>query len=176
MRKILISFALLLLFGVMQTSNLAFGQENVEVKILTPEAVQNYPGYETNIQVEITNHSNKDLSNAMAYITMADIGKHMTVNLEDYSADKPVVIGTLKPNTSVKVELPIRFVYTSEYKLYVTVSSDDDQQIYSSPSIPVDILGNTQIDPLVVQIVSITMPMILLGLLLLVGRRKKMVE
>lgn len=174
MKKLWISFAFLFSFLMMtQTSGVAFAQDTIDIKILSPDAVENYPGLETSVQAEITNLSDTELKNAMAYITMADIGKHMTVNLEDYGADVPILLDTLQPGQSVKVELPIRFVYTSQYKLYVTVSSDDDQQIHSSASIPVHILGNTQINPLFVQIVSIAMPVILLLLLFLVTRRKK---
>ncbi|WP_391207118.1 hypothetical protein [Psychrobacillus sp. L4] len=173
MKKICISFAFFLSFIVMQTSGIVSASDTIDIKILSPDAVENYPGLETNVEVEITNLSNTELKNAMAYITMADIGKHMTVNLEDYGADVPVLLDTLKPQQSVKVELPIRFVYTSKYKLYVTVSSDDDLQIHSSESIPVHILGNTKIDPLIVQIVSIVMPVILLLLLFFVRTRKK---
>ncbi|MFF2753227.1 hypothetical protein ACFVR1_05660 [Psychrobacillus sp. NPDC058041] len=173
MKKIFISLAFLFSFIVMQTSGVVSASDTVDIKILSPDAVENYPGLETTVQVEITNLSSTELKNAMVYITMADIGKHMTVNLEDYGADVPVLLDTLKPQQSVKVELPIRFVYTSKYKLYVTVSSDDDQQIHSSESIPVHILGNTKIDPLIVQIVSIAMPVILLLLLFFARTRKK---
>jgi hypothetical protein len=173
MKKICTSLAFLFSFIVMQTSGVVSASDTVDIKILSPDAVENYPGLETRVKVEITNLSSTELKNAMAYITMADIGKHMTVNLEDYGADVPVLLDTLKPQQSVKVELPIRFVYTSKYKLYVTVSSDDDQQIHSSESIPVHILGNTKIDPLIVQIVSIAMPVVLLLLLFFARSRKK---
>ncbi len=174
MKKFWVSFALCCsLFAILVSYN-ASAQAPIDIKILSPKAIENYPGFETNVQVEITNVSNAELKSAMAYITMADIGKHMTVNLEDYGADVPVRLKNLKPHESIKVTLPIRFVYTSNYKLYVTVSSDENLKIYSSESIPVHILGNTKINPLIVQIVSISVPIILLILLLVISKRKKL--
>ena len=57
---------------------------------------------------------------------------------------------------------PIRFVYTDKYKLYVTASSDQESAVYSSDSITVDILGNTKINPLMVEVIAIAIPLLLL--------------
>ena len=53
-------------------------------------------------------------------------------------------------------------LYTDQYKLYVTASRDQEKAVYSSDSIPVDILGNTKINPLIVEIIAIAVPVILL--------------
>ena len=77
---------------------------------------------------------------------MADIKRNMTVNLVDYSTDTPVTINTLKPNETKVIELTIRFVYTSNYYLYIMAVSKEYNQIISSDSIPIDIMGNTKVD------------------------------
>ncbi|MGG5252081.1 hypothetical protein ACQYAD_00775 [Neobacillus sp. SM06] len=154
----------------------AAGNNSVDIQILSPTKVRNYPGFETKVDVKITNRTGTALTKAMVYITMADLGKHWTVNLEDYSADKPVPIPTLAPGQSIKLSLPVRFVYTSHYKLYVTVSSDTDLAIYSSNAIPVEILGNTKINPTLVSVVAMVEPLLLLAILLfalLRGRKLK---
>lgn len=67
-----------------------------------------------------------------------------------------------------------RFVYTDQYKLYVTASSDREKELYSSSSIPVDILGNTKINPLIVEVVAIAIPsMLLIWMLTLSYRMRK---
>ena len=88
--------------------------------------MENYPGFETSVQARNYQFVELGTKNAMAYITMADIGKHMTVNLEDYGADVPVLLKILNTHAIYKSKLPIRFVYISKYKLYVTVSSDEN--------------------------------------------------
>ncbi len=147
------------------------GKPNISVTIQSPYSVKEYPGFETKIKAQVTNNTNQAIPDVMAYITMANTVKHWTVNLEDYSADEPIFIGTLKPNEVKNVELPIRFVYTDMYKLYVTVSSDQEKAVYSSDSIPVDILGNTKINPLMVEIIAIAVPVFLLLWLLVVTYR-----
>ncbi|TXK74020.1 hypothetical protein [Paenibacillus sp. N3.4] len=148
---------------------------NVEVVILSPDGVKDYPGTEMKIKAKVTNHSDHTIEDIMAYITMADLNKHWTVNLEDYSADQPLSLGTLLPNETKEVSLPIRFVYTSRYHLYVTATSTIEPWIYSSSAIPIEIMGNTKIDPFIVQLVSIGEPVILLGSLitLMIRRRVK---
>ena len=137
-------------------------QPNISVTIQSPDSVREYPGFETKIKAKVTNNTDQAIPDVMAYITMANTVKHWTVNLEDYSADQPITIGTLKPHEEKTIELPIRFVYTDKYKLYVTASSDQESAVYSSDSIIVDILGNTKINPLMVEIIAIAIPLILL--------------
>ena len=60
---------------------------------------------------------------------MADIKKDMTVNLEDYNADKPVSVNELKSGESTTIEIPVRFVYTSKYYLYVTLVTKNSNVI-----------------------------------------------
>jgi len=156
-------------------SSFAFAKDNspIEVRITSPTTIKDYPGLEQKIRTEITNTSNNDIHNIMAYITMADIKKHMTVNLEDYNADKPIIIGTLKPGEKTIIDLPVRLVYTSHYKLYVTVSSDEDNKLYSSDSIPVEIIGNSKISPMLVRIVAFAEPIIVAIILLIIIKKKR---
>ncbi|UHA60871.1 hypothetical protein KDJ21_003980 [Metabacillus litoralis] len=90
------------------------------------------------------------------------MGKKWTVNLEDYSADKPEQVKELKPGETKEISLPIRFVYTSNYYLYVTAASAHSLDIYSSNGIPIEIMGNTKINPTIIQVVSIGTPLIIL--------------
>lgn len=164
MRKLLC--LVLILCNSLLVTSYSFAQTstkpNISVTIQSPGSVKEYPGFETKIKAQVTNNTNQAIPDVMAYITMANTIKHWTVNLEDYSADQPISIGTLKPNEVKTIELPIRFVYTDQYKLYVTASSDQEKAVYSSDSIPVDILGNTKINPLIVEIIAIAVPVILL--------------
>jgi curved DNA-binding protein CbpA len=168
---------ILIFFFILCLPSTTFAMEkpNVEVNILSPDRVKDYPGVEMNVVANVTNHSNEAIEDMMVYITMADLKKHWTVNLEDYSADQPITIGTLQPNETKKVNLPIRFVYTSSYHLYVTATGTKEPWIYSSSAIPIEIMGNTKINATVVQLVSIGEPVILLGVLvgLIRLRRKK---
>ncbi|MES1042586.1 hypothetical protein [Peribacillus simplex] len=146
---------------------------NISVNVMSPESIKEYPGFEMRIKAQVINNTNQSISDVMAYITMANTIKHWTVNLEDYSADEPIYIGTLKPNEIKTVQLPIRFVYKDQYKLYVTASSDREKEVYSSSSIPVDILGNTKINPLIVEVVAIAIPLMLLIWLLTLSYRMR---
>jgi uncharacterized membrane protein len=134
----------------------------LSVELLSPDQVKDYPGIEQIVKAKVTNLTDQPIPDVMAYITLADLGKHMTVNLEDYSADKPVVIGSLQPKESKTVELPIRFVYTSNFFLYVTAVSSQFNNIQSSGAIPVEIISNSSMDPSLVTIVSFGMPALLL--------------
>jgi hypothetical protein len=146
----------------------------LSVELLSPTEVHGFPGIEQLVKAKITNLTDSTIPDVMAYITMADIHKHMTVNLEDYSADKPIVIGELKAKETREVELPVRFVYTSSYFLYVTAISTKIPSIQSSVAIPIDIISNSKMDVGAVQAVTFGMPAIMIVLLIavIVYRRK----
>ncbi|HEY2420572.1 MAG TPA: hypothetical protein VGI04_04125 [Neobacillus sp.] len=174
MRKYLILLFLASIFFVFNTG-LAEAQSNSDftIQILSPTKVAEYPGKELKIKVKITNISDHEIKNVFTYITMANLSKNWTVNLEDYSADQPVTIGTMKPHEEKNVKLPIQLVYTADYYLYTTVVSKDNHVITSSDAIPVKVIGNTKIIPLQVQVVSIVMPLLLLIWLLVSIKRKR---
>ncbi|MFJ7724799.1 hypothetical protein ACIQXV_01420 [Neobacillus sp. NPDC097160] len=168
---ILLLFTFLFVFN----SGFAKAQSNSDftIEILSPTKVAEYPGKELKIKVKITNTSDKEIKDIFTYITMANLSKNWTVNLEDYSADQPVTIGTMKPHEEKIVNLPIQLVYTADYYLYTTVVSKEYHVITSSDAIPVKIIGNTKIVPLQVQIVSIVIPLLLLSLFLISMKRKR---
>lgn len=159
--KIFLGMAVLFLFGGNAVPILAAEKNSaVSVQILSPDKVTGIAGIDETIKAEVTNNTDQDIQNLMAYITMADMDKHMTVNLEDYGADKPFVIGTLKAGDHVDVELPVRLVYVSRYYLYTTVVSGDSLTVYSSTAIPVEILGNTMISKPMVEGIAIAVPIV----------------
>jgi hypothetical protein len=166
MKKLFTTFSLMIIaMNLLAFSFADTSTQDLEIKILSPKSVKDYPGHEDVIQVSLTNNSQNDLNDILTYITMADTLKNMTVNLEDYSADKPVHIDQLKTGETTIVALPIRFVYTSNYHLYVTVVSKDQFVIHSSDAIPIEILGNTQINKPLTMGVAISEPVVLLGVL-----------
>ncbi|KAB7668911.1 DUF2393 domain-containing protein [Bacillus sp. B1-b2] len=176
LKKAGIVLAILLGFVVTGQNAFAMEQPNVEVKVISPTQVKDYPGKETTVKAQITNHTNQSIKDLVVYITMADMGKKWTVNLEDYSADKPEQVKELKPGETKEFSLPIRFVYTSNYYLYVTAASTHSLDIYSSNGIPIDIMGNTKINPTIIQVVSMGTPLIVLvfvGLNFTKNRRKR---
>lgn len=170
-------FAILLMLSIffISTTELAKaeGTSNFNIKILSPSKIAELPGKDLIIKVKITNKSDKEFKNVFTYITMANLSKKWTVNLEDYSADEPVTIGVMKPHEEKIIKLPIKLVYTADYFLYITVVTKDNPIITSSDAIPVKIIGNTKIVPFQVQIVSIVMPLLLLLLFLFSIKRKR---
>jgi hypothetical protein len=112
---------------------------NFDITILSPDQIKEYPGKDELVKVRIVNRSGKEMKDVFTYITMANLTKTWTVNLEDYSADQATPIGTLKPGEEIVVDLPIKLVYAAKYYLYVTVVSKESTVITSSDAIPVHI-------------------------------------
>jgi uncharacterized membrane protein len=174
-KKLITVFMIIfLLSGITKLAFAEMSNPDLKVNITSPNGVKDYPGREETIKVAVKNNGKNDLKHVLAYITMADLNKNMTVNLEDYSADKPIYIEKIKPGSSCNIELPIRFVYTSKYHLYVTVVSKDDNRITSSAAIPINIMGNTKISKPMTMGVSFVEPVIIVfGAILVYNLRKR---
>lgn len=176
MKKIFIVTAIIIALGlssVLRVKAMDINPQKLSINILSPNIVKAYPGKEEVIKVQIKNNTDNPIHDLLVYITMADIKKNMTVNLEDYSADKPSSINIIQPGETKTVELPIRFVYTSNYYLYSTVVSKEFNNIASSTSIPIEIMGNTRIDKNMVVTVSYIEPVLLaLGSVFLIVRKR----
>jgi hypothetical protein len=101
MKKIYIIFAMLFLLALSPLANVYakdLSLDKLSISIISPSQVKDYPGKEEVVKAEIKNNTDKTIKDLLVYITMADIKKNMTVNLEDYSADTPVAINVLQPN------------------------------------------------------------------------------
>jgi hypothetical protein len=160
MKKLLImTFFFLMIWG---QSVQASEPQTLSVDLLSPHEMTAAPGIHVNVAAQVTNHTDQTIHDVMAYITLGNLSKHMTVNLEDFSADVPVVIGTLKANESKTIELPIQFVYVSDYYLYVTTISSELPVINSSQAIPIHIVSNSHINVTATTMVMIGIPAMLL--------------
>ena len=158
---------ILLNYSVAGAQEPVTAQPKLGLTILSPQIVEGYAGKEETVRVQVTNNTGQSIQDILIYITMADLSKNSTVNLEDFNADKPVSVQTLGAKESKFIDLPVRFVYTSQYDLYVTAISKGYHETVSSVSIPVQIAGNTQVDKNQVFMLSFLEP--LLVLLMLVG-------
>lgn len=171
---IILSFVFILSFASLSSTKVN-ADSYVSVEILSPSEVTSYPGYETMIQAKVTNNTSTDLTNLVVYITMVDLTKNMTVNLEDYNASVPVVIDNLPANSSTNVDLPIILVYPDTFHLYVTVANIDTLTICSSDAIVTNIMSQASIDPSIITYVSAITPVItlLFALGVLFERKRK---
>ncbi|WP_238882621.1 hypothetical protein [Clostridium sp. YIM B02551] len=176
MRKIYIALTLLLILALSPLTNVYakdLNTEKLSISITSPSNVRDYPGKQTLVKAEVKNNTDKPIKDLLVYITMADTKKNMTVNLEDYSADKPIKVDILNPGETKIVELPIRFVYTSNYYLYTTAVSKEYNQVISSDAIPIKIMGNTKVDKNMVLAISYIEPILLvLGTVFIMLKKK----
>ena len=125
MRKF-ISIILILCCSLFVTPHIfaqSYEQPNISVTIQSPDSVREYPGFETKIKAKVINNTDQSIPNVMAYITMANTVKHWTVNLEDYSADQPITIGTLKPHEKKRSNYP------SDLSIRISISCMSQQAV-----------------------------------------------
>ena len=147
----------------------------LSVSIVSVSETDVYAGIEATVTATVTNTSSSDVSGVLVYITMADITKGLTVNLEDFGATVPIAFDVIPSGETVTATLPIQFVYPDLYHLYVTAVTRGNEIVASSTAVPITVRSISSIDYTLVHVVVITTPAILLfGYLgAMLGRRKK---
>lgn len=79
----------------------------------------------------------------------------------------------LAPGESVTVEIPIRFMYVGEYELYTSVMRKASNTVISSSPITLIMIGDSNMNPTSVMVVSIVVPAILLLITLVLNHKKR---
>ncbi len=83
----------------------------------------------------IRNIGNTPLSGLVVWISLVrvDPGHEQPVDLEDWSAQKAVVLTSLAPGDENKIEWPMRLIQAGDYRIVVSAAEHSAAQLYASP-------------------------------------------
>jgi hypothetical protein len=144
-----------------------------DVEILSPSQLNGTAGDFVEVQADITNNGVDPISNITTYLSLVDNETHMPVDLEDWSAEKGLFIGTIDAGQVFPLNWKVHFVKAGNYSLSIVaiVEGQDTPQV--STLVNFDVVPKRNLNPGMVLPVALGEPVILLILMLiLIGRRK----
>lgn len=99
-----------------------FAASRITVSI-NPPFIQANMGDKITYTGTISNHSDKDVANIIAYISLANVtrGKEEPMDLEDWSANKAIKVDTIPPRGTYEGKWPMRLIDSGSYVAYITV-------------------------------------------------------
>ncbi len=123
-RKILPAIALLLIcnFAAGETTRLGRPPETpspVTLDILSGDTLSGTAGDYVTVTAEINNVSEQSISNITTYLSLVDLENKLPVDLEDWSAEKGLYIGTIEAGQRLPLLWKIHFVKRGEYSLVI---------------------------------------------------------
>ena len=165
MKKIIFTIALFLGLASFGMATFAIADSNnpeLNIKILSSKTLDGIAGDYVTVKGEINNASSTQLSNITTYLSLVDTGTRLPVDLEDWSAEKGLFIGTIDPGQRLPLEWKIHFVKSGTYTLSIIANIEGQERPVTSILTYFNVKQKKNLDPGHVLPVALGEPLVLL--------------
>ena len=96
----------------------------LELRILSSKTMSGVAGDFATVDAEIINRSGQPINNVTTYMSLVNADTRTPVDLEDWSAEKGLFIGTIDVNQTLPLTWKIHFVQSGNYTLSIVANID----------------------------------------------------
>ncbi len=125
------------------------------------------------VQGTITNAGAKPLNNITTYLSLADNETKLPVDLEDWSAEKGLYIGTIDAGQTLPLNWKIHFVKAGTYSLIIIAEAAGDELPQVSGITQFQVSQKRNLNPGQVLPVALGTPIALIFILFLLSYRRR---
>lgn len=181
MKLRIVAFLAIVLVAIVGTIGQAGGQTTTEMllKIETfATQLSGATGDYVKLPAAIINTSDKPVKNVIAYVTLVETtqGQQAPVDLEDWSAQRAVTIGSLAPGETHNTSWDLRLIKGGDYVVYPAAVVGDSSRPSVGSEVPLSVTSHRSLNPGGVLPVALGVP-ILVGIALfgpVAWRRRKL--
>jgi hypothetical protein len=94
----------------------------LELRILSSKNLSGTAGDYVIVEGEITNNGNQTVNNITTYLSLVNANTKMPVDLEDWSAERGLFIGTIEARQTFPLTWKIHFVQSGNYTLSIVAN------------------------------------------------------
>jgi hypothetical protein len=167
MKKYFIQSLIIILAMVLIFPLSCFATENasVHVEIERPAGTFNM-GDQPIFKGLVTNNGNQICQGLLVYVSLVSLsaGEEYPVDLEDWSAQKAVVINRLEPGETKRQEWTMRLIQSGRFGIILTVVAPDEKRPIVSDLIQFDVLPKMTISSARIIPVAAGEPLLLIAL------------
>lgn len=135
---------------------------SLRLDILSSKTLNGVAGDYVTVQGQIINTGTVPLSDITTYLSLVDTQNKLPVDLEDWSAEKGLFIGTIEPNQTLPLNWKIHFVKAGDYSLVVVATSPTSETPRVSKITHFHVDPKHNLNPGKVLPVALGMPILLL--------------
>jgi len=146
---------------------------DLRLDILSSQTLSGTAGDFVSVQVTITNISSQPISDVTTYLSLVDTQDKLPVDLEDWSAEKGLFIGTIAAGQTLPLNWKIHFVKAGRYSLIIIASRADHPVPEVSSQTTFNVNQKRNLNPGKVLPVALGMPLVVGFLLLLLNHRRQ---
>jgi hypothetical protein len=144
------------------------------IEITSSQTLSGTAGDFVSVAGTIKNTGTQTINNITTYLSLADNGTKLPVDLEDWSAEKELYIGSIDPQQTLPLNWKIHFVKAGTYSLIVVaeVAGNGTPQVSSITQFRVN--PKINLNPANVLPVALGTPIVLIFVLFLLTYRRKL--
>lgn len=175
MKKIfLISLFSLLSLGLFGNAQAQVNQtgQPLTLEILSSKQLNGTAGDFVTVLAQIKNTGNQPVNNITTYLSLVDNGNKLPVDLEDWSAEKGLFIGTIDAGQTLPLNWKIHFVKAGTYSLTVIADIEGVDRPIASVITHFSVAAKKNLNPGQVLPVALGMPILLLAVMAIIQYRR----
>lgn len=143
------------------------------MEILSSRSLNGTAGDFVTVEATITNTGGQPISGVTTYLSLADTVNNLPVDLEDWSAERGLYIGTIDPGQSLPLSWKIHFVKAGGYALMIVAIAPGNDRPDVSTITHFNVLPKRSLDPGHVLPVALGEPLLLVVVLALLNYRRR---
>ena len=128
------------------------------------------------VEGTIKNIGDRPLNNIVTYLSLVDNGTKLPVDLEDWSAEKGLYIGTIDAGQTLPLNWKIHFVKAGMYSLIIVAEAAGYDLPQASSIVQFNVNPKINLNPGEVLPVALGMPIALTSILFLLAHRRRVEE
>jgi len=150
-----------------QTAN-----QPLTLSIISEKTLSGTAGDFTTVNAQITNLGSQPLNDITTYISLVDESNKIPVDLEDWSAEKGLFIGTIDSGQTLPLNWKIHFVKAGKYSLIIVAEIARQEIPRVSSIVHFTVKPKLNLNPRQVLPVALGMPIIVLFIMLFLNYKR----
>ncbi len=148
----------------------------LSMQILSAHTLSGVAGDYVTVQGQIQNTGKSALNDVTTYLSLVDNQNKLPVDLEDWSAEKGLYIGSIDPGATLPLIWKIHFVKAGNYSLIIVAEAASSSVPQVSTITHFDVAPKKNLNPGQVLPVALGTPVVLIILMFLVSYRRRVDE
>ena len=153
-------------------ANTALDAAPLDIVILSAKTLSGVAGDYATISGQITNGTNQPINDVTTYLSLVDTENKLPVDLEDWSAEKGLFIGTIDTGQTLPLVWKIHFVKAGTYTLAVIANIAGQEKPVVSSLTQFKVAPKINLNPGQVLPVALGMPILLLMIMFLIQYKR----
>ncbi len=152
------------------------GAPSLSMQILSSKTLSGTAGDFVTVEGQITNTGSKPLGDVTTYLSLMDNQNKLPVDLEDWSAEKGLYIGTIDAGQTLPLNWKIHFVKAGAYSLIIIAEATGSDYPQVSAITQFNVSPKRNLNPGQVLPVALGTPIVLIFILFMISYKRRVEE